>query len=109
FPRLRKVIFGTGCFWHMHGCGRCRIPSSRRNYWVKKLERNAARDKRVQRALRSVSAPDPVSAGPGVFFSTSVVYACSCKQSIGVIRLPLFLLVFALTMLARAATMTAAF
>jgi DNA mismatch endonuclease, patch repair protein len=52
FPRLRKVIFVSGCFWHMHGCGRCRIPSSRRNYWVKKLERNAARDKRMQRALR---------------------------------------------------------
>jgi DNA mismatch endonuclease (patch repair protein) len=52
FPRLRKVIFVSGCFWHMHGCGRCRIPSSRRTYWIKKLERNAIRDKRVQRALR---------------------------------------------------------
>ena len=51
-PRLRKVIFVSGCFWHMHGCGRCRIPASRRSYWVKKLERNATRDKRVQRALR---------------------------------------------------------
>jgi DNA mismatch endonuclease (patch repair protein) len=53
FPRLRKIIFISGCFWHMHGCGRCRIPSSRRAYWLKKLERNAARDKRVQRALRN--------------------------------------------------------
>src|SRR6266567_3517233 len=52
FPRLRKVILVSGCFWHMHGCGRCRIPSSRRTYWIKKLERNATRDKRVQRALR---------------------------------------------------------
>jgi DNA mismatch endonuclease (patch repair protein) len=52
FPRLRKVIFVSGCFWHMHGCGRCRIPASRRGYWVKKLKRNAARDKRVHRALR---------------------------------------------------------
>jgi DNA mismatch endonuclease (patch repair protein) len=52
FPRLRKVIFVSGCFWHMHRCGRCRIPSSRRDYWVKKLERNATRDKRVQQALR---------------------------------------------------------
>jgi len=52
FPRLRKIIFVSGCFWHMHTCGRCRIPSSRRGYWVKKLERNAARDERVQRALR---------------------------------------------------------
>jgi DNA mismatch endonuclease (patch repair protein) len=52
FPRLRKVIFVSGCFWHMHTCGRCRIPSSRRGYWVMKLERNAARDERVKRALR---------------------------------------------------------
>jgi DNA mismatch endonuclease, patch repair protein len=52
FQRLRKVIFVSGCFWHMHDCGRCRIPSSRRNYWVKKLRRNATRDKRVQRTLR---------------------------------------------------------
>src|SRR5947209_20569627 len=50
--RLRKVIFISGCFWHMHSCGRCRIPASRRDYWIKKLERNAARDKRVQRRLR---------------------------------------------------------
>jgi DNA mismatch endonuclease (patch repair protein) len=52
FPRLRKVIFVSGCFWHMHTCGRCRIPATRRSYWVAKLQRNATRDKRVQRALR---------------------------------------------------------
>lgn len=51
-PRLKKVLFVSGCFWHMHTCGRCRIPTARRAYWVGKLERNAARDKRVQRALR---------------------------------------------------------
>ena len=52
FPRSGKVIFVSGCFWHMHSCGRCRIPSSRRAYWIKKLERNAARDKTVRRKLR---------------------------------------------------------
>jgi DNA mismatch endonuclease, patch repair protein len=52
FPRLRKVINVNGCFWHLHGCPRCRIPSSRRDYWVKKLQRNAARDKRTQRELQ---------------------------------------------------------
>ena len=40
FPRLRKVININGCFWHLHGCSRCRIPSSRRRYWVAKLQRN---------------------------------------------------------------------
>ncbi len=27
FPRLRKIILIHGCFWHMHTCGACRIPS----------------------------------------------------------------------------------
>lgn len=54
FPRLRKIIDVNGCFWHMHGCGRCRIPSSRRDYWVAKIGRNAARDKRTRRALRKL-------------------------------------------------------
>ena len=52
FPRLRKIINVSGCFWHMHGCGRCRIPKSRRRYWVAKLNRNAARDKKNRRLLR---------------------------------------------------------
>jgi DNA mismatch endonuclease, patch repair protein len=52
FPRMRKVINVSGCFWHMHGCGRCRIPSSRRRYWVAKLRRNATRDRQVGRSLR---------------------------------------------------------
>jgi DNA mismatch endonuclease (patch repair protein) len=52
FPRLRKIINVNGCFWHMHRCPRCRIPSSRRAYWIAKMRRNAARDKRNQRKLR---------------------------------------------------------
>ena len=52
FPRLRKAINVNGCFWHLHGCARCRMPSSRRDYWTEKLRRNAARDKRTQRELR---------------------------------------------------------
>ncbi len=52
FPRLRKIINVNGCFWHMHSCARCRVPSSRRDYWTAKMRRNAARDKRTQRELR---------------------------------------------------------
>ncbi len=53
FRRRRKVIIVNGCFWHLHGCPRCRMPASRRDYWLAKLGRNAARDKRVRRALRA--------------------------------------------------------
>ena len=47
FPSRRKVVFVNGCFWHNHaGCPRVRVPSSNREYWVAKLERNRARDER---------------------------------------------------------------
>jgi len=45
FPRLMKVINVNGCFWHLHKCPRCRVPSSKRKYWIAKLQRNARRDK----------------------------------------------------------------
>ncbi len=53
FPRLRKVIFIHGCFWHGHRCkaGRKR-PQANRSYWDAKLLRNRVRDRRVRRELR---------------------------------------------------------
>jgi DNA mismatch endonuclease (patch repair protein) len=45
FPSRRKVIFVHGCFWHQHpGCREGRVPESRRDYWVPKLQRNQFRD-----------------------------------------------------------------
>src|SRR5688572_16336554 len=52
FPRHGKIILVSGCFWHMHGCGRCRIPATNRAYWIAKLRRNTLRDGRNRRALR---------------------------------------------------------
>src|SRR5689334_21204579 len=49
FPRLRLVVFVNGCFWHWHGCIRCRMPSSNRKYWQWKIERNRLRDKEHRR------------------------------------------------------------
>ena len=47
FPSRQKVIFVNGCFWHYHrDCERVRIPSTNRDYWVPKLERNRDRDER---------------------------------------------------------------
>lgn len=55
FPCRRKVIFVHGCFWHGHACraGRNR-PSSNRDYWIPKLERNHARDAASRRRLRNL-------------------------------------------------------
>lgn len=51
----RVAIFVHGCFWHRHrGCKNCTTPTHRRDWWLKKLEGNAARDKLHQRALRKL-------------------------------------------------------
>ncbi|WP_371331999.1 very short patch repair endonuclease [Bosea sp. BIWAKO-01] len=47
-PRLRKVIFVHGCFWHQHaGCRSATRPRTRTSYWHPKLDGNVARDARA--------------------------------------------------------------
>jgi DNA mismatch endonuclease (patch repair protein) len=54
FPKLRKVIFVHGCFWHGHHCARgARVPVHNRDYWTRKVARNMERDMSAQSALRS--------------------------------------------------------
>ena len=53
FPRLGKIIFVHGCFWHQHpGCGR--MPKSRLDFWKTKLSQNRQRDLRNLRMLQSM-------------------------------------------------------
>ena len=53
FPGRRKVIWMHGCFWHRHpGCKNARLPKSRREFWVPKLEGNRKRDLAKQQAAR---------------------------------------------------------
>lgn len=55
FPSRRKVIFVHGCFWHQHPDKRCRharMPKSRLEYWLPKLNGNKTRDRRSAAALR---------------------------------------------------------
>ena len=47
FPRLHKVVFVHGCFWHRHeGCRRTTTPTTRAAYWQEKFEQNVRRDRR---------------------------------------------------------------
>lgn len=52
FPKKRLAVFVDGCFWH-----RCPIhgtePSVNTAYWEPKLNRNVARDRRVDLALEA--------------------------------------------------------
>ena len=55
FPGRRKIIFVHGCFWHQHGDQTCkvsRVPKSRPEYWLPKLERNKQRDAEHLQSLK---------------------------------------------------------
>ena len=57
FAPRKKVIFVHGCFWHRHSSSKCRLarlPKTRLNFWLAKLESNRLRDEKNMRALRSL-------------------------------------------------------
>jgi DNA mismatch endonuclease, patch repair protein len=67
FPRLGKIVFVHGCFWHQHpGCGR--QPKSRTEFWIKKLSQNRERDLRNQQKLRRLG------------WRILIVWECQLKQ-----------------------------
>lgn len=68
FPARRKVVFVHGCFWHRHeGCGR--LPKSRLDFWLPKLESNRQRDLVNQERLR------------GMGWSVLVVWECELRNA----------------------------
>lgn len=51
--KRKIVIFIDSCFWH--SCKKhCRLPSTRKNYWLPKIERNKQRDKEVNRHYKKL-------------------------------------------------------
>jgi DNA mismatch endonuclease (patch repair protein) len=54
FSQHRAAIFVHGCFWHMHGCSLSKLPATRHDFWQRKLEANAARDRKAINALQAV-------------------------------------------------------
>lgn len=51
-PKYRTVIFVHGCYWHRHDCpnGK-RLPKTRLDFWIPKLEGNRLRDVKNQEKL----------------------------------------------------------
>lgn len=69
FPRLRKIIFVHGCFWHGHDCKRgARKPKENAEYWIKKISRNKERDTQSRRTLGSLG------------WRTLVIWECELKD-----------------------------
>ncbi|MBU0680140.1 MAG: DNA mismatch endonuclease Vsr [Proteobacteria bacterium] len=69
FPRMKKVVFVHGCFWHGHSCkaGQNR-PKSNTEYWEKKLTRTQTRDSNNLKDLR------------GLEWQTIIIWECETKN-----------------------------
>ena len=69
-PRLGKVIFVHGCFWHQHqGCPKAKRPQTNPEFWNAKLDRNIARDLENYAGLASQS------------WESFVIWECETWQS----------------------------
>ncbi len=68
FPRLRKVLFIHGCFWHGHDCSKGRLPKSRLDYWQPKIEATKQRDRRSIEALSELG------------WNVAVVWQCELRN-----------------------------
>lgn len=52
-PKYHAVVFVNGCFWHGHDCRLFKMPSTRREFWQNKLEKNRKNDERSLKNLCS--------------------------------------------------------
>lgn len=69
FASRRKVVFVHGCFWHGHDCSKGKLPKTRLDFWVPKIERNKARDTAVMRDLRKLG------------WKAKVIWQCEVKDT----------------------------
>lgn len=69
FPRWKTTLFVHGCFWHQHHCERARLPKTNADYWTKKLQRNAQRDKAARRLLKRSG------------WRSAVIWECQAKDA----------------------------
>jgi DNA mismatch endonuclease (patch repair protein) len=75
FPRLKKVVFVHGCFWHGHDCARgAREPKANAVYWRAKITRNRSRDAIHLKALKTAG------------WRAAVVWECELKKLTRVAR-----------------------
>ncbi len=66
-PKYRAIILANGCFWHGHGCSLFKWPSSRIDFWRKKIEANRKHDTESTAALKALG------------WRTLVIWECATK------------------------------
>lgn len=67
FPRYRAVIFVNGCFWHGHSCHLFKWPSTRPEFWNRKINRNRELDMQNLERLGEMG------------WRTAIVWECALK------------------------------
>lgn len=71
----KLALFVHGCFWHAHrDCKNAILPTSNVDYWVRKIDRNRKRDRRVRDALRQAG------------WRTAVIWECDLRDEASVAR-----------------------
>lgn len=66
-PKHRTVVLVNGCFWHGHECSLFKWPSTRVDFWTKKIETNRKHDAQSLEELRTQG------------WRTLVVWECATK------------------------------
>lgn len=68
-PKYKKIFMVHGCFWHQHpGCPKSKRPTTRVEFWDKKLDDNIARDKTNIQKLE------------GAGWTVHVIWECQTKK-----------------------------
>ena len=67
FPKYRAVILVNGCFWHGHDCHLFKWPSTRQEFWHRKITRNREKDKETRQTLKKQG------------WRVGVIYECALK------------------------------
>lgn len=53
-PKYKVAIFVHGCFWHGHECPLFKVPSTRPDFWLKKIDGNRSRDASAQQRIQGL-------------------------------------------------------
>ncbi len=55
FPRMKKIVFVNGCYWHMHNCKYGKVvPKTNAKFWRDKRTSTVTRDKKNIQQLKKL-------------------------------------------------------
>ena len=80
-PRWEAAILIHGCFWHGHHCPMFRLPATRPDFWIAKIEANRSRDGQADKALtaagwRRLTVWECALRGPARLPATEIFDVC---------------------------------